>query len=147
LAGFLPWLHVRFSLATIVVGVWMLTTRARPLRARLLFAAGAALALGSFSLFTYRLTGNLLPTLQDGPGATLSFARVVNGVPGFAFDRVFGLFPHAPVYLLALPGIGLALGRRPGAVWILALLASIVVPAASHGFQAAGATPGRYLVA
>ena len=148
LAGFLPWLHVRFSLATIVMVMWMLTARARPLRARLLFAAGAAIALGSFALFTYRLTGSLLPSLQDGPGGTLSFARVLNGVPGFAFDRAFGLFPHAPVYLLALPGIGLALRRRPvGAAWILALLASIVVPAASHGFQAAGATPARYLVA
>ena len=148
LAGFLPWLHVRFSLATIVMVTWMLTARARPLRARLLFAAGCAVALGSFALFTYRLTGSLLPSLQDGPGATLSFARVLNGVPGFAFDRIFGLVPHAPVYLLALPGIGLALRRRPvGAVWILALLASVVVPAASHGFQAAGATPARYLVA
>jgi hypothetical protein len=147
LAGFLPWLHVRFGLASAVIVIWMLATRVRPLRARLLFAAGAAVALGGFALYTYRLTGGLLPDIPYGRDEPLSFARVVNGVPGFAFDRVFGLVPHAPVYLLALPGVGLAWRRRPAVVWVLALIVAVVLPAASHGFEAAGATPGRYIVA
>jgi hypothetical protein len=147
LAGFLPWLHVRFSLASAVILIWMLTTRVRPLRSRLLFAAGAAVVLGAFSLYTYRLTGGLLPDIPYGPDEPLSSARVLNGGPGFAFDRVFGLLPHAPVYLLALPGIGLAWRRRPAVAWILAVIMAVVLPAASHGFEAAGATPGRYIVA
>jgi hypothetical protein len=147
LAGFLPWLHVRFGLATAVLVIWMLATRRRPLRTRLLFAAGATVALGGFSLYTYRLTGLLLPDVPYGPNESLSFARALNGAQGFAFDRVFGLFAHAPVYLLALPGVVLAWHRRQSVAWVLALLVAVAFPAASHGFQAAGATPARYLVA
>lgn len=146
LAGFLPWLHLRFGAATIVIMAAMLM-RVRPWSARLSLAAGAAVTLGSLSLYTYRLTGALLPSVPFGPDEPLSFAHVLNGVPGFAFDRVFGMFPHAPIYLLALPGIGVAWRRRPAVAWILALILVVVVTAASHGFQAAGATPDRYLVA
>ena len=147
LAGFLPWLHVRFSLGTAVLAAWMLTDAVRSRRARVAFAFGVIFGLLTLSLYTYRLTGSLLPSATYGADAPMSFARVAKGLPAFALDRVWGLFPHSPIYLLSLAGLGLAWRRRAGVGWILALIAAMAVPAAGHGFWAGGSTPGRYLVA
>jgi hypothetical protein len=148
LAGFLPWLHIRFGFATAVFVVWMVTRRARAPRSRLLFVIGVGVALGALSFYTYRLTGSLVPVATYGSDVPLTLPRVLKGVPAFLFDRVWGLFPHSPIYLLALPGIGLAWRRRRSdAGWIVAVIAAVAVPAAGHGFWAGGSTPGRYLVA
>jgi hypothetical protein len=147
LAGFLLWLHVRFGLVTLVLMAWMLTTRTMPSRSRLLCALACAATLGSLSLYMYRSTGSLLPTAAYG-GVVMSPARILYGVPGFALDREWGLLAHSPVFLVGLAGAGLAWSRRPVTVmWIAAIVAAAVIPAAGHGFQAGGATPGRYIVA
>ncbi|HEY3045458.1 MAG TPA: hypothetical protein VGJ39_15615 [Vicinamibacterales bacterium] len=147
LAGFLPWLHVRFGFATAMIVLWMLTRRAVAPRSRLAFAIGVGAALGALSFYTYHLTGSLVPVATYGSDVPLTLPRVLKGVPAFLFDRVWGLFPHSPIYLLSLPGIGLAWRRRPDVGWILAVIAAVAVPAAGHGFWAGGSTPGRYLVA
>ena len=148
LAGFLPWLHVRFGFATAIIVIWMLTRRAAALRDRLVFAIGAGVALGALSFYTYHLTGSLAPVATYGSDVPLTLPRMLKGIPAFLFDRVWGLFPHSPIYLLSLPGIGLAWRRRRSDVgWILAVIAAVAVPAAGHGFWAGGSTPGRYLVA
>jgi hypothetical protein len=147
LAGFLPWLHVRFGPVTLVVGLWMLTRRNRDWRSRGFFVAGLAVVLGALSLYSYRQTGSLIPVAAYGGEAPLSLARTLKGVPAFAFERVWGLFPHSPVYLFALPGIGLSWRRHSAVPWILAILLVVIVPAAGHAFWAGYTTPGRYIVA
>lgn len=147
LAGFLPWLHVRFGFATAIIAIWMLTRRAAAPSSRLVFTIGVGVALGALSFYTYHLTGSLVPVATYGSDVPLTLPRVLKGIPAFLFDRVWGLFPHSPIYLLSLPGIGLAWRRRSDAGWILAVVAAVAVPAAGHGFWAGGSTPGRYLVA
>ena len=148
LAGFLPWLHVRFSIVTLIVTLWALLDGTRPRRERIWFTAAAAAGVAALSLYTYRLTGSLVPIATYGTDAPLLLAKIAHGLPAFVFDRVWGLLPHAPLYLLALLGITLAWRRRRATVWLLGLIvAAVVVPAAGHGYWAAGATPGRYLVA
>lgn len=147
LAGFLPWLHVRFGFATAMIVVWTLTRRAAAPRDRFTFTIGAGVALGALSFYTYHLTGSPVPVATYGSDVPLTLPRVLKGIPAFLFDRVWGLFPHAPIYLLSLPGIGLAWRRRSDVGWVLAVIAAVVVPAAGHGFWAGGSTPGRYLVA
>jgi hypothetical protein len=148
LAGFLPWLHVRFGLATVVLLLSLLAALRATRRAQAGVVIGAAIPLLLLSLYTYRLTGSLIPVATYGSDAPLSLMRMLRGIPGFALDRVWGLLPHAPVYLLALPGIALAWRRSP---WMTLLIGLVVVtvalPAAGHGYWAGGSTPGRYLVA
>lgn len=147
LAGSLPWLHVRLGLVTVVTIIWRGADRRQPWRTRLSFAAGALVGLGALSLYTYRLTGSLIPLSTYGAEVPLSLSRVVHGLPGFAFDRTFGLLPHSPIYLLALPGFTHLWNRRRGLAVLVALVAmASAVPAAGHGYWAGGATPARYLV-
>jgi len=147
LAGLLPWLHVRLGLVTVVAVIWRGANRCQPVRNRLSFAAGALAGLATLSLYTYRLTGSLIPLSTYGTEAPLSLSRVVHGLPGFAFDRTFGLLPHAPLCLLALPGFTLLWNRRRELAGLVALMIAVIaVPAAAHGYWAGGATPARYLV-
>jgi len=148
LSSFLPWLHVRFGLATVLLALWALSQSDRPWRVRIGFLGGAAAGLMALSAYTYRLTGSIVPLSTYGADAPLSPARLAHGLPGFAFDNTWGLFPHAPIFLLAIPGITLLWRRRRGlAVPALLLIAAVLAPAAAHGYWAAGATPARYLVA
>lgn len=149
LAGFLPWLHVRFGIVTLLAIAWtwtLPTYRARRSSA-IAVTAGAAVVLAALCLYTYRLTGSLLPVATYGDEAPLSVSRVLQGLPASALDAVWGVLPHSPIYLLAIPGIGIALRRRSREVWALAVLLAVAIPAAGHGFWAGGSTPGRYLVA
>ncbi len=148
LSGFLPWLHVRLGLVTLLVLGIVLVSRGRGRRQRAWFAAGAMAGLGALSAYTYRLTGSLLPVATYGADAPLSIAKALQGVPALLLDRDWGLIPLAPIYLLAMPGLAIAWReRRAAAAIVLALFAAVVVPAAAHGFWAGGSTPGRYLVA
>jgi hypothetical protein len=148
LAGFLPWLHIRTLAVTAVAVAWVLADRRAPVRRRVLFAAGASIGVLSICVYTFHLTGRLLPTATYGTEPPLSLARVLLGLPGFAFDRSWGVLPLAPIYLLAFAGAGVALRRAPRMLLALALLALVTaVPGAGHGYWAAGATPGRYVVA
>jgi hypothetical protein len=148
LAGFLPWLHVRFTMVTIIAIVWTFADSGRLPRERRLFAVGALLGLGALSLYTYHLTGSLIPVATYGSDLPLSATRLVHGLPALAFDRVWGLFPHAPLYLLALSGIPLVWRHRPATVWLVGLImAAVIAPAAAHAYWAAFTTPGRLIVA
>jgi len=148
LSGFLPWLHVRLGLVTAVTVVFVSIRTEREWRERLWFVAGAGIGLAALSAYTYRLTGSLIPLATYGTDAPLSFGRAAQGVPAFLIDRDWGLFAHAPIYLIAVAGLGLVLReRRRLATIVIVLFAAVAVPAAAHGFWAGGSTPGRYLVA
>ena len=113
LCGFLPWLHVRFGVATLVTAAAVLLAPGIDTRRRRAFVAGAIVALALLALYTYRLTGSLIPVSTYGSETPLSLARTLMGVPALIVDRVWGLLPHAPVFLLACPGIGAMWRRSP----------------------------------
>jgi hypothetical protein len=147
-AAFLPWLHIRMILLSLVlVGAAMLTLRRR----RVPFAAAYAFGIAALSLYSYHLTGSLRPdamySTEGGPSAwTLSFA--LESARAIPFDRIWGFFPHAPFYLLSLAGWVPLFRAQPRLATLLVLsIAALVVPAAGHGFSAAGATPLRQSVA
>jgi hypothetical protein len=148
LAGFLVWLHVRFGLAVLVLLVWSLFGWRRSKAPAFAFAAGLLAAMGSFSLYAYRLTGSLLPTaMYDSRGNYFSMAESASGMLTLVLDHSWGVFSHAPIYLLALLGVGLTARRRPAAAALAALLLVALAASAGHDPSAAGTTPVRYLVA
>jgi len=146
--GFLPWLHVRFSLVLLVFLGWSLFEWRRHRRATGFFAAGLILSLGTFCFYVYHVTGSLLPTgLYDSRGGYFSASEVLKGWPILAFDETWGVLPHAPMYALSLLGMGVTWRRRPAAAGLVTLVLLSLAMSAGHDPMAGGTTPGRYLVA
>jgi len=151
LAGYLPWLHVRFSVLSGVLALSAIVTLRRSPRAVLGFLGGFALTLGSSLLYSYHLTGSILPTamwLADGSGPAFSWQAVLQASAAYLVDREWGLFANSPVYLAALPGYWWVARRRPDVAWLSAVaFAALLTPAAGHTLHAAGGTPMRLIVA
>ena len=151
LAGYLPWLHVRFGGVAVVLAVAACLALRRDTRQASSFALGFAVALGCLGLYVYRITGSVMPSAlwySDGGGAVLSLAGAIRGSFGYLVDRDWGLLAHAPVYLLALPGYWLLARRRLDVACICALtFFALLLPAAGHTLHAAGTTPTRLIVA
>jgi hypothetical protein len=146
--GFLPWLHVRFSLAAFVLMSWALVQWRRRRRSTALFTTGAVLSLAAFCLYVYHVTGSLLPSgLYDVRGEYFDPARAFAGWRILALDTAWGLLPHAPIYALSLLGVGLTWRTRPAAAGIITLVLLSLAMSAGHDPMAGGTTPGRYLVA
>ena len=88
-----------------------------------------------------------MDSTEGGPSAwALSLA--LESVAAMPFDRIWGFFPHAPIYLLSIAGWVPLFRAQPRLAALLALLiAALVGAAAGDGFGAAGATPLRQSVA
>lgn len=147
-AGFLPWLHVRFSLAALVFLGWSLFQCRRHHRATASFAAGFLVVFGSFCLYVYHVTGSLLPSgLYDARGDYLSVSQAMAGWRILVFDTTWSPLAYSPIYVLSLLGMGLTWRRTPA---VAALVTSVLLTlafSAGHDAMAGGTTPARYLVA
>ncbi len=87
-------------------------------RRRTAFAAAYALVFAALCCYAYHLTGSFRPDAMyeaEGAASPWRLADAVEAMLSFPFDRIWGLLPHAPVYLLALPGWMMAARRSPGA--------------------------------
>ena len=150
-AGYLPWLHVRFSGLTIVLAIAAGVALRREPRRLWGFAVGLGIVLACLSLYVYRVTGSVVPTAlwtTSDTYAPLSGAFAARGSWAYVLDRHWGVLAQAPVYLVALPGYWCLERRWRGAGWLCALLqAALIVPAAGHSLTGAETTPGRLVAA
>ena len=78
----------------------------------------------------------------------MRWARIPHGLTGLLLDQQFGLLPNAPIYLMALAGLG-ALWRRDRR--LTAELLAVTVPylaavAAFHMWWGGRSSPSRFLV-
>jgi hypothetical protein len=122
-ASALPWLHVRMIPVALVLGViavWRL--RGRP---RLGFLGVAALMAGGYLAYYDWVFGTPSPLALYGGVPADAHGSPARAVLGLLLDRSFGLLPHAPVFLLALPGL-LAWRRRGASGVAHALVAAAV---------------------
>ena len=151
LAGFLPWLHLRFGPAALLVALAVCWHRSRPTRAALEFVCGLVVPLAALALYGYYISGSLLPwalysVIPDSPG--FSATRVLDDLPRFWFDSQRGLVANAPIYLFALPGILLFWRRRPRQSLLVAgVIGSVAVLSAAHGWGGGDSTPLRLVAA
>ena len=149
LAGYLPWLHVRFSAVTMAFALAAIVIWRADRRRALRFIAGIALPVALFSLYTYRISGSVMPSaLWTASGDEQNFAwlsMIRNGVAYFV-DRDWGLFAHSPVFLLALSGYWWMARRQPAVAWTSALIfLALLLPSA--GKTLIQTTPMRLIVA
>jgi hypothetical protein len=147
----LVWLHVRFVVVAFALFLWMLWTYRRNSRSLTLMTVTCGVVAGAFCLYAYHVTGSLLPTAfydAGSPDAGFRSSRLPIGLLGGLFDRENGLLALAPVYVLAVPGIGLMLrNQRHAAAAVLSLMGALMVTVAGHGYESSGTSPLRYMVA
>jgi hypothetical protein len=160
--GVLPWLSTRAWLIAVGVGLVIAYCALRPaLRAtpadfvrRVLAAAGpfAALVLvlsyANWRMFQHFMPGAGYYLISDQQQVVVFAPHI--GALGLLFDRVFGLLPHTPLYLVAALGLVPLLRRvRSAELAALALgwLAYFVFIADIAYWWADGSPPSRYLLA
>jgi hypothetical protein len=146
-AAVLPWLNVRYApLAVLIVvhAVWQ-----RPRLAQIVAAAAPVLASAiGVGLYHHALYGFWDPRRVYGTRPELSIATLAEGLPGLFLDQEFGLLVHAPVLVLALPGIVLLLrrDRKLGVTVVLAIAAVVLTAGAWPMWRGGFNPPGRFLV-
>lgn len=149
--GFLPWLHIRFALLSIVLLAYAMLPRSGDWRQRRMFLAGYAALVALMCIYAYRLTGSAMPTAMfsaEGTADPFDASVIPIFFVGYMVDRIWGILPHVPVYLLAFLGLGpLWRANRAHALLFAAAWLSLAIPSSAHSLNAAGATPGRHLVA
>ena len=151
ICGFLPWAHIRLSVLSLVTVLYALLPRAGEWRQRRAFLAGYAVMVALMCAYAYRLTGAPMPNAMfsaEGTADPFDAALIAPFFAGYMVDRIWGILPHVPLYLLAFLGLGpLWRANRGHALLFLGLFLSLAIPSAAHSLNAAGATPGRHLVA
>ena len=150
--GFLPWLHVKFSLLAVV----LLALNARRAKRRGLVAAlvvPSAALVGLLALHHHRITGlfgvdalyrRYGPEIYAGPASFLS-ADTARGALMAFFGAVDGLFVMAPATIAGALAIVWVFRKGASVAWALvAIVAAVVVASAVHGGGAPG-PPGRLM--
>lgn len=150
-AGFLPWLHVRFGVLTLIGGAAFSVTRRHSRRSLVWFWFGSALPLAALGAFNYHVTGSPMPWALyalTNEGALFHPRQTLADLPWMWFDWIDGLLAQAPIYLLALPGLWIAWQRsRAGFAVVASCVLAISVLAAAHGWGGGGTTPLRLIAA
>jgi hypothetical protein len=115
----LPWLHVRMTLAAAGLGAFA-AARLRG-RSRVAFLATAAAMAAAYAGYQYSVFGTLSPYARYAGQMPIAMARStpVRTLFGLFLDGAYGLLPYAPVFLLALAGLPLLLGRSRRNRWAL----------------------------
>jgi hypothetical protein len=144
-ASLLPWLHLKMLPAAAALGLLGLVLLKG--RARTAFAAMSAVMAAAYGLYFQIIFGNPSPlAVYGGIPADVS-ASSGQALLGLGLDRSFGLLPHAPLFLLALPGLS-ALAVRWRATWpALLVAAATLAPALTWRMWWGGqCPPARFLV-
>lgn len=147
LAGFLPWLHTRFGAISLVAAAIFAFDRRRSPKLVAAFLAAFVLPVAALAGYYYHVTGSIAPwALHRLSAGTVPFDtwRALGDLRHYWLDWGGGLPAHAPVYLLALPGVWLCWRRsRRVAAGLALIVFALAVPAAGHGWTGGGTSPLR----
>jgi hypothetical protein len=155
--GALPWLHQKYAVTAALMAVmaaWRVigTAPGRSDRLARLFLFASPLVLSALSLTVYNhaLTGSVLPdaTFRAAGRSAFEPGNVLTGFLGLFVDAENGLFVYAPLYVLALTGIGrLAFRHREIRSYLLAVVLSYVFVIASFPhWPGAVSSVARYIL-
>jgi len=148
--GYLPWVHGRFVVFTVILGGLLVARAYRRGWVALAVAAGpvAALVL-ALELFNAIRYGSWSPAPGNANyGDGLFQIAPQTGLSGLLFDRQYGLLSHFPLLVLAVPGLLLALRRGPlrRHVLLIAVILPYLVAVSTFRYWWAGwSPPGRLL--
>ena len=149
--GYLPWVHGRFVVFTVIIG-GLLIARVGRVRwtAYLPAAVPLVVLVVALELFNAVRYGSWSPAPGNANyGDGLFQIAPHTGLSGLLFDRQYGLLSHFPLLALAVPGLLLALRRGPlrRHVLLIAVIAPYVLAVSTFRYWWAGwSPPGRLLV-
>lgn len=103
LAGLLPWFHIRFAILGLTIAGYYLVRLIRDLRVFGFLGCYAAMGL-LFLGHQYSMFGNPFHLLIFTDSSSFTVAAF-KGVAGIFIDRVYGILPYSPGYLVLLFGI------------------------------------------
>lgn len=142
LIGFLPWLHMRYALVAVVLAL-LLLYRGYIARGRIFFyGMFIAMMWAVIAIIDTHMWSGLSPEKTMVSAATLG-----TSVPAMFFDRAFGLFVMAPIYLCAFAGLYYYGRENKSEAWVIGLIAlALVLPVSGFPIWWAGwSPPPRYL--
>ncbi|MEU7871233.1 hypothetical protein [Dactylosporangium sp. NPDC049140] len=133
--GWMPWVHGRFTLFTVILGVLLLLRvdrgglkGVRALTAYIPAAVPMVVLLLALEIFNYTHYRSLSPAPGNSAlGDGLFQIPPQTGLAGILFDRQYGLISHFPVLALAVPGMFLV-GRRHGRMQSHWMLLAVILP-------------------
>ncbi len=143
----LPWLHVRMTLASVVIGGWALI-RLRG-RTRISFLVSSSLMAAVYTASQYSIYRTLSPFARYGGATPLP---VVNSTPGrtlvgLFLDGAYGLLPYAPVFLLAFAGAWVLPRREARERWLVVLAAlGVLLPVLGWRNWWGFSPPARFVI-
>jgi len=123
--AFLPWLHTRYAIISLVLGIAIVWQHRRNLRSVAWFAAVPIISAILWFAFFYNVYGTVSPAAPYGGYTQSSPSFILTGLPGLVFDQQFGIITHAPVYAIALLGLGLLWRRSP---FVVAMIVAVAIP-------------------
>ena len=146
----LPWVHTRFALLAISLGIiilaehWKAADRWRRIAA--LLAAPVVSTLAWFTFF-YTIYGTPNPAAPYAGNMQSALGNVPRGITGLLFDQQFGLLPNAPVFLCAIAGFVPLTRRRPrlAAQLAVVMIPYVVAVAAFYMWWGGHGSPARFL--
>jgi len=154
----LPWLHVRFTVLSLLIAM---TTVVKLLRARAGWKTFAYLLLPSaisgllWMWNSYVLYGGILPAASYGYRSQnikpFSWDRLYIALADMALGREFGLVTYAPIYLLALVGsVMMVLHRKTvfvaPLIWLLGYVLAVALSQAMYQIGWGYSFPARLLL-
>lgn len=150
----LPWLHVKMLPVALLLGLWVLV-RVRGAQRRWFLGVALLGALG-FLAYYYVIFGQASPLALYGGVPRGVQPAPLRATLGLLWDRSFGLLPYAPVWVLSLAGLPIALvlvlrapasaQRRALALHLLALVAVLAPVLAWRMWWGGQCPPARFLV-
>jgi hypothetical protein len=167
LLGILPWVHVKFVVVEALLLLFLLArivaaNKPMPVDAivrsvlarwrEVCWAVLPAVALGlGFEAFTHGTWNSFNPALVYGTGdRTLPLtASPVRGFIGTFLDQEYGIFISAPILMLAIPGIVLAVRDRVGALNVYSAILAVCYLAlfvARDDWEGGWTPPGRFIL-
>ncbi|CAN5514821.1 hypothetical protein BH24CHL1_BH24CHL1_07130 [soil metagenome] len=146
--GFLPWLHQRFAVVSVVFAIAILLELWRK-RSFQVASALVPIAAGGFSLLAYNqwLYGQLTQNVEDHAGFS-GLTGTVNGAAGLLLDAQWGLLITAPVLIFGIAALphGFRANRRGASLAIAAIAPYLIVVSAYKVWWGEWGPPARYLV-
>ena len=148
--GFLPWLHMRYSILLAGATLCLLVRLWPRARLALVFLAPMAVSGALWLLSFYVMYGTPNPTVQYGySGAGLELSNIPRGVLGLLFDQEYGLLTYSPIYVLVGLGVWLMLRREETRWQTLGLLATgaayLLTVTQVYMWWGGWSVPGRFL--
>ena len=156
LLALFPWLHAKFAVLLACLGAGLAVRLAARRAWGALFWLALPVVVG-LALWFYAFSamyGVADPTIVYGGAGALTYelqwSNVPRGLLGFAFDQEYGLWLHAPVYLLIVPGLWWMLRdprlRGLGVFTAIALGVFLVSTTRYYMWWGGSSVPGRFLV-